>query len=326
MSAEEFGTLPDGRAIERVTISGGGLTARIMTFGASLQDLRLEGEDHPLVLGSDQLEDYMGPLRYFGATVGRYANRIAGGRFSLNGRQYQLDRNEAARTCLHGGSQGFGVDVWTLASSTADRAVFTLHQPDGHMGFPGAVEAEVIYRIVDGALEICMQAVCTADCPVSMANHAYFNLDGSADARDHSLRIAAAHYTPVDDHLIPTGEIAPVEGTDFDFRNARPIGPAGYDHNFCLDEGTGLREAAELTGTNGLSLRVETDAPGLQVYDLAHLPEGTRGLDGRSYGPNGGIAMETQNWPDAPNQPNFPETVVKAGTPYRNLTRLSFHR
>ncbi|QPM90854.1 aldose epimerase family protein [Pseudooceanicola algae] len=318
-----FGTLPGGEAVRTVTIAGDGLRADLMTFGASLIDLRLDGVPHPLVLGSPRLQDYLGPLRYFGATVGRYANRIAGGCFSIDGTTWQLDRNEAGRTTLHGGSRGMGGANWHLTEARADMARFALTQPDGHMGFPGALEASCTYRIANAVLEITMEATCTAACPISLANHAYFNLDGSADARDHTLKIAAQRYTPVDAQQIPTGDLIPVAGTPFDFRAERPIGTAGYDHNFCLD-GSGLRPVATLRGRNGVFMQLETDAPGLQVYDLAHLSAGTQGHTGMTYGPHAGIAMETQEWPDAMNQPAFPDPVKPAGAAYCNTTRLSF--
>lgn len=320
--ARLFGTRPDGEAVQQVKITSGALTASILTHGATLQDLRLEGVAHPLVLGSERFEDYLGPMTYFGATVGRYANRIAEGRFSLDGKSYQLDLNEAGRTCLHGGGNGIGVRNWTLEASTPDSATFALLLADGDMGFPGRCAISVTYRVTGTALEITMEATPSAPCPISLAHHSYFCLDGAGDVAGQTLQIAAEHYLPVDDRLIPSGEIAPVAETPFDFRTPREIGTHGYDHNFCLD---GDAPAARLTGRDGLVLEVETDAPGLQVYNAAHLPaEGLPGLDGLAYGPRAGLAMETQEWPDAPNHEDFPDPVIRPGEVYRNHTIYRF--
>ena len=317
-----FGTHPGGETVEQVTISSGALTASLLTHGATLQDLRLQGIAHPLVLGSPRLEDYLGPMAYFGATVGRYANRIAEGRFTLNGTTYQLDCNEAGRTCLHGGRAGIGLRNWTLEASTSDSATFALLLDDGDMGFPGRCAVTVSYRATGTALEITMEATPSAPCPISLAHHSYFSLDSSGDVAGQTLQIAAQHYLPVDDRLIPLGRIAPVEATPFDFRSPREIGHHSYDHTFCLDAD---RTAARLTGRDGLVLEVETDAPGLQVYNAAHLPtEGLPGLDGLRYGPRAGLALETQEWPDAPNQLTFPDPVVRPGEVYRNRTVYRF--
>ncbi|WP_010141858.1 aldose epimerase family protein [Oceanicola sp. S124] len=322
MTPALFGLLPDGSPVHGVTIGTGALRATLLTHGARLQDLRLAGVAHPLVLGSPRLEDYLGPMNYFGATVGRYANRIAGGRFSLDGRSYQLDRNESGQTCLHGGSAGTGVLNWSLEEQTPDSATFALLLADGDMGFPGRCAVSVTYRVTGTALEITMEATPSAACPISLAHHSYFCLDGAGDVAGQTLQIAAEHYLPVDDRLIPLGEISPVAATPFDFRTPRQIGPHGYDHNFCLD---GDGPAARLTGRDGLVLEVETDAPGLQVYNAAHLPtEGLPGLDGLAYAPRAGLAMETQEWPDAPNHDSFPDPVIRPGEVYRNQTVYRF--
>ncbi|MBR9765388.1 MAG: galactose mutarotase, partial [Rhodobacteraceae bacterium] len=275
--SEIFDHLPDGSPVHSVTIGSGALRATLLSHGARLQDLRLAGVAHPLVLGSPRLADYLGPMDYFGATVGRYANRIAGGRFSLDGRSYQLDLNENGQTCLHGGSAGTGVLNWSLEEETPDSATFALLLADGDMGFPGRCALSVTYRVRDTALEITMEATPSAPCPISLAHHSYFCLDDAGDVAGQRLQIAAGHYLPVDAALIPTGEIAPVAGTPFDFRTPREIGTFDYDHNFCLDgdgAGGGEGPALRLTGRDGLGLEVTTDAPGLQLYNAAHLPSG----------------------------------------------------
>lgn len=322
---EFFGTLPNGDDVTRVTISDGTLTAHLISYGATLQDLRLRGVDHPLVLGTERLEDYVVNLRFFGATVGRYANRIAGGRFQVEGKTYQTDQNEAGRTTLHGGRAGLGAVNWRIEHASGTAVTFVSEQADGHMGFPGALVARTTYRITGGALEIEMSATCDKACPISIANHSYFNLDGTADVTAHMLRIDAEGYLPVSPTMIPTGKVAPVADTKFDFRTLRAVGDAGYDHNFCLTPADDRREVAVLSGTTGVTLRLETDAPGLQVYDAQHLTaEGQPGLDGRRYTTRAGLAMETQMWPDAPNWPDFPNAVVPAGQTYLSRNRLTF--
>lgn len=331
---EHFGQLPDGRPVSRVTISSGALTASLLSHGARLQDLRLDGGTHPLVLGSDRLEDYLGPMDSFGATIGRYANRIAGGRVTLDGREHRLDRNEDDRTCLHGGRAGTHALNWQVEDHGPAHVTFALLLPDGHMGFPGQLATTVTYRCAGAALDITIEAAPDAPCPLSFAHHSYFILDTSGDVAGHELHVAAAQYLPVDAAKIPTGDLAPVDGTRFDFRTPRPVGTGGYDHNFCLDAPAGaagedgaMIRAARLRGRSGLALSVETDAPGLQVYDAAHLPaSGLPGLDGQVYRPRAGLALETQEWPDAPNQPDFPDPVIRPGNVYRNRTRYGFTR
>lgn len=316
-----FGHLPDGRPVQRITISSGALTASLLDHGARLQDLRLAGHAAPLVLGSPRLADYLGPMDSFGATVGRYANRIAGGRFTLDGQTFQLDRNERDRTCLHGGSGGLHRQLWQLEDHGPAHATFALLLPDGHMGFPGALAATVTYRCDGTTLRVTMEATPTAPCPLSMANHAYFTLTDTGDIAAQELQVAATHYLPTDADKIPTGEIAAVTGTRFDFTRPTPIGPEPLDHCFCLD---GDGPAARLS-TPGLALEVDTDAPGLQVYNAAHLPTpGLTGLEGRLYTARAGLALETQEWPDAPNRPAFPDPVIRPGEVYRNATAYRF--
>lgn len=325
---EDFGTLPDGRRVQRVTLRGGGLVARFLTLGATLQELRLDGVAHPLVMGAETAAPYLQEMMYCGALVGRYANRIADGRFALGGRDWQLDRNFRGTSCLHGGSDGMAVQIWQIADLAEDRAVFTVDLPDGHMGFPGALWAEVEVRLSAGAaLSFAMRATSTAPTPCNLAHHSYFNLDDSPDARSHLLQVAADRYLPVDGGLIPAGAPAPVDGTAFDFREPRPLGNHGFDHNFCLSEGVQpLRPVASLMAPQGsLRLVVETDAPGLQVYDGAHF-NGQPGLGGRRYGPHAGIALETQNWPDAPNRPDFPPAILHPGETYRHMAVYRFER
>ena len=326
----DFGQLPDGQTVQRISISGGGLTAQILTFGATVQDLRLDGVAHSLVLGSPTLLPYLTDFRYFGAIVGRFANRIAGGQFDLNGQTYALNCNDGGVQTLHGGAEGAGQLVWTVAHLGPDRVTLQLTLADGHMGFPGEMQVQATYSLPgEGALRLDIQARTDAASPCSFAHHGYFNLDGAGSVRDHVLQIDAEHYLPVDPGLIPTGQIAPVADTPFDFRAPRPIGDVGYDHNLCLS-GTQqpLRQVARLVGaTSGIVLTLSSTEPGLQVYDGQKIPaRGLDGLDGRRYGPHGGLALETQIWPDAPNRPEFPNCILRVGEVSEQITIYRFER
>ena len=324
MSVTSFGTLPDGRQVQRITLQGGGLTAQVLDLGAIVQDLRLDGVAHPLVLGAPSPATYLGPARYFGAIVGRFANRIGGARFTLDGRMHHTDPNFRGRHTLHGGSVGTDLHLWRIATLAPASVRLELDLPDGHMGFPGNVAISATITLANGALGFTLTAQSDAATPCSLAHHGFFDLDGRGDIRGHSLRIDADHMLPVDDDLIPTGEIAPVAGTRFDFRQPRQIGDSGFDHNFCLSDGPrALRPVAWLQGESGLSMRIETTACGLQFYDGAYMRD-VPGLDGRAYGPHAGLALETQSWPDAPNHPHFPDAILRPGQTYQETTRYVF--
>ncbi|WP_138464679.1 aldose epimerase family protein [Poseidonocella sp. HB161398] len=328
MSITDFGRAPCGRAVERIEISGGGLTAAFLTWGATLQDLRLAGTPFPLVLGSDRFAPYLDSLLYSGALVGRFSNRLGGGRFAIDGRTYQTDRNSLGRHTLHGGQEGSGQMLWRIEDHGPDRLTLVLVVPDGHMGFPGDLEVRAHISLPgEGTLALSVVANCNRPTPCSFAQHSYFNLDDSAEITGHQLQIHAGHYLPVDTDLIPTGEIADVTGTRFDFRTARAVGHSGYDHNFCTSFARGeLRPVAELSSpASGLHLTVETTEPGLQFYDGAHL-DIREGLNGRLHGSKSGIALEAQAWPDAPNFPGAPETILRPGTPLRQELRYVFRR
>ena len=321
-TVEHFGTMPDGQSVERITIAGGGLTAAFITFGATLQDLRLDGVEYPLVLGAPLLEPYFAPMQYFGAIVGRFANRIGQGRFAIDDKVYQTDLNFRDRHTLHGGSVGTGKRVWKVGGLMADRVRFELDLADGEMGFPGAMTVSAVCALPgDGVLQFEIAARSDAPTPCNFAHHGYFNLNGEGDILGHRLTVDAAHRLPVDGDLIPTGEVAPVDGTRFDFRKPREIAPGGYDDNLCLaGERRALTQVARLEGTRGVAMTVATTEPGLQVYDGRHIDTG-QGLDGRTYGAHAGLALETQGWPDAPNHPGFPDAILRPGEIYRAETR-----
>ncbi|WP_375173220.1 aldose epimerase family protein [Pseudooceanicola sp.] len=327
MSAvDTFGTLPDGRDVARIHLRAGKMEAAILTWGATVQDLRFDGQR--VVVGSDDLADYLGPLLYAGATVGRFANRIGNARFTLDGADHHTDPNFLDRHTLHGGSQGTGERLWTLDEATVDSVGLTLVLPDGDMGFPGEMTARCTYRLDPaGALSVEIEAQTTKASPCSFAHHGYFILDDSGDITRHRLTVAADHYLPVDADLIPTGEIADVAGTKFDFRTGREIGTQGYDHNLCLgSDRTALRNVAELTSeASGIAMGVATTEPGLQVYNGAHLG-GAPGHGGAILNPRAGLALETQAWPDSPNRATFPPSILRPGETYRAETRYSFRR
>jgi len=335
VTAEVFGQLADGSPVHRVRIAGGGLTAAILSWGAVVQDLRLEGHEAPLVLGFDAFADYPAHSPYFGAIAGRYANRIRDGRFALDGRTVQVETNFLGRHLLHGGARGIGKRLWRIAEAGPDRLRLEITDPDGHAGFPGTLAIACTYRCTpSGALAVTLEAATDAPTLCNLAHHSYFNLadGGATEALGHRLTVAAAAYLPVDAELIPTGEVATVAGTAFDFRSPRALGAAGraaaaIDHNFCLAPARrDLAFAARLVATGGAAVEVFTTEPGLQVYTGAKLAPAVAGLGGRRYGAFAGVALEPQVWPDSPNHPAFPQAVLRPGERYLQLTEYRLSR
>lgn len=314
-SVRHFGRHRDGRAVEAARISAHGLSIEVMTHGASLMRLVPEGAAS-LVLGFETYQDYLDHGRHFGAIVGRYANRIGGARAMIGGRVHQLDRNWRERHLLHGGEDGTGGRNWRITTLTEDRITLSDHLPDGHMGFPGNLDVDVTYRILPGpVLEIAIEAVTDAPTLCNFAQHGYFNLTGADSVADHVLSVPADSFTPVDDDLIPTGAVDPVDRTRFDFRQPMRLGDQMarglLDHNLCLATARqASRPVAKLTAPGARhALTIESTEPGLQIYDGTH-------LDHR------GVALEPQIWPDAPNHPGFPDAGLAPGETYRQLTRL----
>ena len=322
-----------GSEVEAVTIGDGDIKVDVISWGAVIRDVRLTGVDHPLVLGFDDLQSYEDHSPHFGAVAGRYANRIAAGRLQLDGRSIELDRNEDGRNHLHGGAAAFGSRAWQIVDAEPTSVRLRLVSPDGESGYPGTVTVECRYTVVPpGTLRVELTGTTDATTIVNLAQHSYFNLDGTPSILDHRLRIAADHFTPVDDFDIPTGAVDEVEGTRFDFRTLREIGasPTGrrpLDHNFVL---AGQRRAepalaATLEGSDGrVAMDVWTTEPGLQVYDGYKLSVPVPGLDGRRYQTYGGLAMEPQVWPNSPNEPDFPSAVLRPGETYRQTTEFRF--
>lgn len=337
---QTFGHMPDGRAVQRITLIGeGGLAASLLTYGATLQALTFGGRD--VVLGYDTLDEYRTHESYQGATVGRYANRIAGGRFVLGGVAYDVGCNEGGRGHLHGGREGFDKKLWdaeTLEDRGEPSVRFSYTAADGEEGYPGQLEVAVTFTVTrDNALRIRYEASSERDTVLNLTNHAYFNLNGydGGDVLDTSLRIEADAYTPVDERLIPTGERRPVADTPFDFRQAKPIGRdsgaaddqlalgGGYDHNFVL--GDGFKRAVTATAPrSGIRLECWTDQPGVQLYTANGLdvPAGKGGI---ALYRHQGFCLETQHFPDSPNHPDFPSTMLRAGELFESVTEYRFY-
>ncbi|MEU1478094.1 aldose epimerase family protein [Streptomyces sp. NPDC005760] len=318
---ELFATLPDGTPVHRWTLERAGVRVRILSYGGIVQSVEVpdrDGRTADVVLGFAGLEGYLehsGP--YLGAFIGRYANRIAGARFELDGRTYALAPNNAPNS-LHGGDLGFDKRVWDMEPAGEHGVRLSRVSPHGEEGFPGRLEVSGTYSLDEtGALRISYEAVTDAPTIVNLTNHSYFNLAGTGNAGGHELRIDASRFTPVDADLIPTG-VEEVADTRFDFRQGRKAG-AGYDHNFVLDKGITERaeEVAELYDpASGRVMTVGTTEPGLQLYTADHLPE--------PFAPGDGIALETQHFPDSPNRPEFPSTVLRPGEVYRSETVYGF--
>ncbi|MFE0459483.1 aldose epimerase family protein [Kitasatospora sp. NPDC058965] len=341
-------TLPDGRTSTRWLLAApDGLTVELHDFGARLHAVRAPdraGRLDDVLLGPVGWDQFFGEGAYFGSTVGRYGNRIAGGRLRIGGTEYQLATQAGGHT-LHGGPDGFATRVWTGEPlQSADRAgvVFRLTSPDGDQGFPGTLDVEVSYLLsADGELAIHYAAVSDAPTVVNLTNHAYVNLGGPASrtVADHLLRVAAEQYLPVDPGMIPLGPPAPVAGTPFDLAEPTRLGDrldldhpqlllagGGFDHTWVLPTAAGeeLRPVAVLDHPpTGRRLEVRTTEPGLQVYTANHF-DGSIGPAGAGYGRHAGVALETQHYPDSPNRDAYPTTLVAAGERYRSTTVYRF--
>ena len=337
-----WGTTHSGQPLQLFTLSEGAITITITNLGARIVSLLAPGRDGALadiVLGYNSAAGYEADRKsYFGAIVGRFANRIAGGTFSIDGQTFSVPLNNG-NNALHGGPEGFDRKVWR-AGIVGDAVEMTLVSPDGDMGFPGALTLTVRYRLKNGALSIDYTATTTRATPLNVTNHSYFNLagEGSGPVLAQLIRIHADRYTPVTAALIPTGELAPVAGTPFDLRRAVAIGAhvaeahpqlaqaRGYDHNFVLHgDRASLHPAAEVHDPqSGRLLRVETTEPGVQFYSGNFLDGSFTGRSGRPYGQHAGLCLETQHFPDSPNQPEFPETILRPGETFRSTTVYTF--
>jgi aldose 1-epimerase len=340
-----FGKTPDGVPVEAYAISNGkGMTATVITYGALLTELHVpdkKGNLADVVLGMDNLDGYLKGHPYFGATVGRVANRIANGKFTLDGKEYQLAVNNKPNH-LHGGTKGFDKVVWKVKNAPAkdgDSVTFTYSSPDGEEGYPGKLDVTVTYTLTT-ANELRIDYTATTDkaTPVNLTNHSYFNLGGhdSGDVLGHELMVAADKYTPTDDTLIPTGKIEPVKGTPYDFTTATPIGkrlgeikgdPGGYDVNYVLrgGEGKGPHLAARVKDPkSGRVMEVLTTEPGVQFYTGNYLDGKLKGKGGTVYKKHQAFCLETQHYPDSVNHSEFPSVILKPGATYTQTTVHKF--
>ena len=343
-----FGKMPDGSVVERITLRGaGGFAANIIPFGAAIQSLLVpdrNGQCDDIVLGHDDFDGYLGQRKYFGATVGRYANRIAGARFALDGKQYNLEANNGPNA-LHGGAQGFDRKLWQIVELTEapePTLVLSHTSPDGDQGYPGNLTVRLIYRVT-GPAELSLSMEATTDRPtiVNLTNHSFFNLDGARSGTpilDQQLTIAADHFLAVDATAIPLpGPPRSVDGTSFDFRKPVMIGERirkneeqlrlgrGYDHNYCLSSEPGVRFTARVESPgSGRVMELFTDQPGVQFYSGNFLDGNTAGKGELLYRQSDALCLEPHAWPDSPNRPDFPSVRLDPGQTYRHTSVYRF--
>jgi len=345
--ARLFGHFPDDREVALYTLSNpSGMTLTVTDYGGIITSLRVpdrRGEFQDVVLGYDRLEDYLEETPYFGAIIGRYANRISEGRFALDGKRYELAVNNG-KNHLHGGVKGYDKVLWQakpFVDGDDHGIVFTYLSTDGEEGYPGNLNVQVTYRLTpDNTLVFSYRATTDRATPINLTQHSYFNLAGpsSNSILDHVLVLRANAFTPIDEGLIPTGEIRLVEGTPFDFRTPRAIGTfidsggeqleygRGYDHNFVLSDTTSvLHQAARVVEPgSGRIMDVYTTEPGIQFYSGNFLDGSLIGKSGRPYEYRSGFCLETQHFPDSPNQPAFPSTILRPGETFSSQTVYSF--
>ncbi len=340
-----FGTMPDGSEVRLYTMTGGKTSVSITEYGARIAKVLFDGVS--VVCGFDSLEGYLADGDYHGSVVGRYANRIANGRFVLGGKTYQLNNNEKGRFHLHGGNVGYSDRLWETVSvreeDGADLVTLKLRSPDGEEGYPGNLRILVTYMLKNDALTISYSAVSDADTVINLTNHAYFSLGGvGSTVLDQTLTLACDHYIPVDDKLIPFGNMADVTGTPFDFRTPKTIGQdiaandsqikvgGGYDHCFVRDGGKELADP-RLIGTisspkTGIEMQILTTEGGIQMYTCNFMQAPNPFFGGIAQKPNEAVALECNRIPDSPNQKNFPSPVLKAGDEYSQTTVYAFKK
>ncbi len=344
MESRLFGKTPEGENVDLYTLTNAkGMEAGIATYGGVVVSLKVpdrSGKFADVVLGFDDFESYPKSSPFFGALVGRYANRIAKGRFKLDGVEYKLAVNNGENS-LHGGLKGFDKKVWKARQASADSLELSYLSKDGEEGYPGNLSVIVTYTLTDdNELKIDYSATTDKDTVLNLSNHSYFNLagEGEGDILGHKVMINASKFTPTDKGLIPTGELRKVEGTPFDFLKPHAIGERinlndeqlvvgkGYDHNFVLDrKGDGLEVAARVTEPHsGRVMEVLTTQPGLQFYTGNFLDGTIKGKGGHIYGPRSAFCMETQHFPDSPNQPSFPTSELKPGETFHQTTAFRF--
>uniref|UniRef100_A0A3P8RRV7 Aldose 1-epimerase n=1 Tax=Amphiprion percula TaxID=161767 RepID=A0A3P8RRV7_AMPPE len=340
VSHQPWGEVADVGSVDLWVLQSSNVKVEVLTLGAIIRAVCCRGNNgqmEDVVLGYDDLEGYVSDKRYMGAVVGRVANRIAGGRFVVEEKEYQLEINNGPNA-LHGGLKGFNKAIW-LATAVEDGVQLSLTSPDEDQGYPGEAKASVSYTLQGETLTAEYQASSTKTTPINLTNHSYFNLAGqvhdASNIYDHQVSISAQSYLPVDDTSIPTGEIRAVEGTPFDLRQQTVIGPRlkelpgpGFDHNFCLSgpkDPWAVRPAARVCHpASGRVLEVSTSQPGVQFYTANFLDGSITGKGGSRYGKHNSFCLETQNWPDAVNQASFPECLLRPGEIYQHVTRFTF--
>jgi aldose 1-epimerase len=343
LSTENWGQTPEGKTVQCFTLrNASGMTVRVINHGATITEIRVpdrQGRLTNVVLGSDNFEAYLKGHPAAAAVIGRFANRIAGARFSIDGTEYKLAANNGPNH-IHGGLRNFARAFWESETPPpTDQGIavrFTYRSPEGEEGYPGNLTVSVTYTLTAAnELRLDYEAWTDKATVVNLTNHAYFNLAGAGSALDHVLWLDAAEYTPTDDQLIPTGQIAPVKGTPLDFTTPTRIGARieqlkprlnGYDHNYVLPA-TGdphpKRFARVIEPASGRTLEVATTEPGVQLYTGNHLRQFI-GTDGAAFGTHAGLCLETQHFPDSPNQPKFPSTVLRPGQTFRSTTVYGF--
>lgn len=342
MKTTQFGITAKGEPVQKIILDNGLLCCHVITFGATVQKLFVpdkSGNPVDVVLGYDTLAQYEQEDGYFGATVGRVANRIADGKFTLNGKTYTLSINNGPNH-LHGGIAGFSHRVWKIAQADETSVTLALESPDGDEGYPGKLSVAVQYVLRGNQLSIHYRADAEADTPCSLTNHTYFNLagHGSGDVLQQKIQIFASHYTPTNAVSIPYGTIEPVTGTPMDLQHLQPIGKEintpfiqlqqakGYDHNYVIDGQPGTLRPAVMAKSqeSGITLQVQTTFPGMQFYTANYIEEGLLGKDDCIYGPRQGFCLETQYFPDSPNQSAFPSIILHAGKSDCHTTTFTF--
>ena len=352
-----FGRMPDGTQVDQITLRDGAVTCRILTYGGAVRSLIVPdraGNPVDVALGFDPLEDYMAQDKYMGALVGRYANRIGGAKFTLNGAEYPLYANDGPNS-LHGGQVGFDKKVWAVEALTDSSVTLSLTSPDGEEGYPGTLDLHVTYALSMDRLIIIYRAECDKDTVLNPTNHTYFNLSGhdSGSVEGQYIQLFASRYTPTVPGSIPTGKLAPVDGTPMDLRAIQPIGAhigdpfdqltmaGGYDHNWVVDDRAAddqrvsdlvlddwekqLRLAAlSFSPDTGIAMSAHTTLPGVQFYTGNFIEGCPPGKGGAVYHNRHGFCLETQFFPDTPNQPGFPPCILKAGEMYESTTSYRF--
>ncbi|MBV2142861.1 galactose mutarotase [Falsochrobactrum sp. TDYN1] len=337
MTSGIFGYAPDGQAVHRLTIANGPLEAKIITWGAAIQDLRMKGHDAPLVIGYRDFADYPAHSPHLGAIAGRFSNRIRNACFELDGHIYEVEANLKGRHNIHGGSKGLGKRVWKVASTGPDFVTLATMAADGEMGFPGNLNVHCTYMLnADSTLIVRLEAVTDRPTICNLLHHSYFNLDdgGESDILDHEVKIEADAYMPVDEDLIPDGRVLPVRGTPYDFRNFRSVRyeengeHIKYDNNFCLAASRGpLRPCASVKAArSSIRLDIATTEPGVQFYAGNTMGKDCIGLTGRPYGDHAGLCLEPQVWPGSLEYPYFPQAILRPGEVYAQTSHYTFSR